>query len=76
MPRGAARESLGALIGAFKSMVTRKMNLERDWPSGPVWQRGYHERIIRNEPELAVVRRYISNNPANWCDDPNNAIRG
>ena len=28
-----------------------------------VWQRGYYERIIRNERELNTTRQYIQNNP-------------
>jgi len=70
---GNQRRSLGTLVGAFKSMATRKINILRGTPGLPVWQRGYHERIIRNEGELARVRQYILNNPAHWSEDPNNA---
>jgi REP element-mobilizing transposase RayT len=38
----------------------------REMRGVPVWQRNYYERIIRNESELASVREYIQNNPAQW----------
>lgn len=31
-----------------------------------LWQRGYHEHIIRNENDLNRVREYIINNPITW----------
>jgi len=34
-----------------------------------VWQRNYYERIIRDEADLARIRRYIINNPARWAED-------
>jgi hypothetical protein len=67
--------SLGDMVGAFKSMVTTKINRARNGTGGLVWQRGYHERVIRNERELAAVRRYILANPSKWPDDPNNVRR-
>jgi len=32
-----------------------------------VWQRGYHDRIIRDAADLARIRRYIEINPARWA---------
>jgi len=34
-----------------------------------VWQRNYYEHIIRDEADLARIRRYITNNPARWAED-------
>ncbi len=55
--------SLGALVRSYKSMVTRRINKLRRTPGGTVWQRGYWERIVRNEGELNAIRRYIIENP-------------
>jgi len=38
-----------------------------------VWQRGYYERIIRNEPEFHKTCDYIRLNPANWANDEENS---
>ena len=70
--RPPERGSLSAVIGAFKSAATKGINALRGTPSAPVWQRGFYERIIRNEDELTRVREYIRDNPAKWQDDPNN----
>ena len=71
-PRGVKSGSLGAIVGAFKSAVTRRINGIRDTLGAPVWQRNYYERIIRTQRELNNVRRYIRNNPANWPSDTQN----
>jgi REP element-mobilizing transposase RayT len=51
-PKGPSRGSLGAVVGSFKSAVTRRINRVRGSQSVPVWQRNYHDRIIRDEEEL------------------------
>jgi REP element-mobilizing transposase RayT len=66
------RKPLGRLIGAFKTTSTKAINLLRDSPGVPVWQRNYYERIIRNEAELNRIRQYILDNPANWAEDAEN----
>jgi REP element-mobilizing transposase RayT len=56
---------LGTVIGGFKSAVARRIGLA----SGrrvAVWQRGYHERVVRTEAMLAAARAYIRENPARW----------
>ncbi len=55
--------SIPTIIRAYKSKVTRRINIERDTKGESVWQRGYIERFIRNEKELTAIRRYISENP-------------
>jgi len=62
--------SLGAVIRSYKAVVTRRINRMRQTPSGKVWQRGYYERIIRNDRELERIRAYILNNPARWAAEP------
>ncbi len=64
--------SLPTLIRSFKSAATRVINKLRDTPGGRVWQRGYYERVIRNERELNAVRRYTAYNPLRRALDPEN----
>ena len=66
---GPAKKSLGAFVAGFKSAVTTRINKARATPSVPVWQRNYHDRIIRNDRELNAVREYIAFNPHNWSSD-------
>ena len=64
--------SLPTLIRSFKSAATRGINRLGSTPGRRVWQRGYYERVIRNERELNAVRRYIAANPLQWELDPEN----
>jgi len=57
--------TLGSMIGQFKATTTRRINELRGTPEQKIWQRNYHDRIIRNEVELDKERRYIRNNPRN-----------
>jgi hypothetical protein len=38
----------------------------------PLWQRNYHDRVVRNEADLSAIRQYIGGNPAKWDGDENN----
>lgn len=41
-----------------------------------LWQRNYHEHIIRDENEWKIKQNYIKNNPSNWNKDENNPQYG
>ena len=58
---------------AIKSAVTKRINILRDTPGAPVWQRNYWEHIIRTERALQAIRRYIRDNPLRWDMDRYNA---
>lgn len=71
----AKRKPLGRLIGAFKTVSTKKTNILRDTPGTKLWQRNYYEHIIRNPDAMNKIRHYIVNNPISWSIDqlhPNN----
>ena len=68
--------SLPTVIRTSKAAVTRYARSIREHGDFKVWQRGYYERVIRNERELEEVRKYIANNPAKWdLDSENPAVR-
>jgi len=60
---------LGQLVGAFKTVSAKRINLLRGTSGLPVWQRDFYERVIRDEDELAHIHQYILDNPANWQED-------
>ena len=64
--------ALGAIVGGYKSSVTRRIRRMRPGFGTPVWQRGYYDRIVRDEDELNAIREYIADNPRLWGEDPNN----
>lgn len=56
------------IIQWYKTMTTNEYinNVKTSgWVrfNGKLWQRNYHERIIRNENKLNKIRKYIINNP-------------
>lgn len=73
-PTGPAAGSIGAVLAQFKSIVTKQINILRNNPGCPVWQRNYYERVIRNGNELSRAREYIVNNPMKWELDRENPI--
>ncbi len=64
-----SRHGLPEIVRALKSFSARGVNQLRATPGARVWQRGYHERVVRNNEELNRIRQYISENPARWSDD-------
>ncbi|MCP4196400.1 MAG: transposase [Proteobacteria bacterium] len=72
--RGPKSGSIGAIVGSFKSAVTKHLNKMRGTPGAKVWHRNYYERIIRNEEELTRIREYMLENPLNWGEDRYNPL--
>lgn len=71
-PHGVTPGSLGAIVGNFKSVTTRRINRIRHRPGARVWQRNYYERIVRDAQALRRIRQYIHDNPARWREDIEN----
>ena len=67
--RGVQKGSLGAIVGSFKSVVTKRINEARASPGEVVWQRNYFDRIVRSDEQLIAARAYIVNNPLGWALD-------
>jgi putative transposase len=65
-PVSTQRKPLGRLIGAFKTVSTKRINHIRSTPNAQLWQRNYHERVIRNSLALDALRRYVANNSVLW----------
>ncbi len=69
--------SLPDVIERCKSLTTTRYIegvKNAGWLSfpGKLWQRSYHDRIIRNATELTKFRTYICNDPSEWDTDENN----
>jgi REP element-mobilizing transposase RayT len=69
-------QTLGGIVRGFKASTTRLINELQGTPGIRLWQRNYYEHIIRNENELARIREYIANNPAQWALDRENPEEG
>ncbi len=60
--------SLSSVIGSVKSVSARAIHA-RGLSRGRIWQRSFHDRLIRTGTELERVRSYIIENPARWIAD-------
>ncbi|MEZ0373087.1 MAG: transposase [Candidatus Sericytochromatia bacterium] len=65
-PCGPPPKSIGAFMAGFKSAATTAINQARQSPGAPVWQRNYHDRIVRDLAHINRIRFYIANNPRKW----------
>jgi REP element-mobilizing transposase RayT len=71
-PHGTARGSLGAIIQNYKAVSSRRINCVRGVTGLSIWQRSYHEHVIRGDEDLTRVRKYIIENPERWELDEEN----
>ncbi len=62
-PRAAfPTKSVSQIINGLKSISTKQIGF-------PIWQKSFHDHIIRNREELRQIWQYIDNNPINWASD-------
>jgi putative transposase len=61
--------SISTIVGSFKSVVSKQVNILRNVKGASVWQRNYYEHIIRDDESLNRIRNYIINNPLAWKND-------
>lgn len=54
--------TISRVIKQCKEYVTKQIGFS-------IWQRSYHDRIIRDEAEYQEIWRYIDENPAKWSQD-------
>lgn len=73
---GPSRDPFQPSSKIFNSVTTIRINHLRQTPGCPVWQRNYHDHIIRNAADLARVRAYINDNPLHWDEDSENPAAG
>ena len=67
--------SLHGVIQAFKSLTTVDAIREGRITGHPLWQRSYHEHVVRDDDDLDRIREYIVNNPLQWDLDRENPLR-
>jgi REP element-mobilizing transposase RayT len=64
--------SIGSIVRGFKTGVTKWYRpLE---PATTLWQRNYHDHVIRNDKSLYFMRKYIRDNPLQWSIDSENQL--
>ena len=59
--------TLSDIICTFKSFTARKCHILN--PKQKIWQRSFHDHIIRGEQDYLKIWNYIDTNPQKWQDD-------
>ena len=59
--------NLTQIIGQYKSGVTREAR--KIMPELTLWQRSFHDHVIRNQKAYESIWTYIENNPEKWEED-------
>ena len=60
-------QTIGSIIRGYKIGVTKWVRQNTDIYN--LWQRNYHEHIIRNTKSYQSIVEYIVNNPVKWQED-------
>ena len=63
----AGLDDLSAILGQYKMSVTKKIRSME--PEMQVWQRSFHDHVIRNQAGYEKIWMYIENNPLKWEED-------
>ena len=58
--------ALGKIIAYFKYQSTKHTNQHHNMAGTRIWQRNYHDHIIRDDTDLQRLRQYIQDNPMKW----------
>lgn len=54
--------SISRIVQQFKGAISKKIK-------SSIWQKLFHDHIIRNEEDYIKICEYIDNNPINWDKD-------
>ena len=58
--------TLTDIVGAYKSLTTRKYNEMQNTPGRKLFQTSFYETVLRNEAAYVECCRYIDENPVKW----------
>ena len=68
-------QSISTIVGAYKSAVTRRINLQgghgtpcpyEKSAESRIWQLRFHDHIIRTQKDYDDIWEYIDTNPIKW----------
>ncbi len=62
-----ARSIVSKTVGYIKMNASREIH--RHCPDLSVWQRAFHDHVVRDEAEYIKIAEYIDENPIRWHED-------
>ena len=67
LQENGSRSLLDKAVGFLKMNSSKAIHAL--FPDLTVWQRSYHEHVIRGEADYRQILDYIDTNPARWAED-------
>ncbi len=71
IPKQSSRKGCDAELCRVVGYIKRKITiaLRKKSVDDIIWQRSFHDHIIRNEKDYQRIWKYIENNPLKWSED-------
>ena len=60
-------KSVSSIMGAYKTTSSKEIHLMGD--DNFIWQRSFHDYIVRDEKRYNNIFNYVNENPARWNED-------
>ncbi len=57
-----ANDDIPVMVSALKKFINKEIGFN-------IWQRSYHDHVIRNEASFVTIWEYVEENPARWKKD-------
>lgn len=67
--RNNSSTAITAVIGWLKYQITKEINEKQNTIGQKIFQRSFHDHIIRNLEDYKEISKYIYENPFHWLDD-------
>ena len=61
-PTDGTNPTISTVVGQMKRCVSKEIGM-------PVWQRSFHDHVIRDRRDYEEISKYIYENPARWRED-------
>ena len=67
--RGNPSPTVSNVVGWLKYSITKQINRNHDTAGNIIFQRSFHDHVIRDYGDYLKIWQYIDTNPAKWQDD-------
>jgi len=54
--------TVSRIVKQFKGSITKQIGYS-------IWQKSFHDHVVRNEEDYLHIWKYIDENPAMWTED-------
>ena len=67
--RGGVSPTISNVVGWLKYNITKEINKKYFIKENKIFQRSFHDHIIRGEEDYLKIWNYIDTNPQKWEED-------